>query len=666
MVNAQQTQLLDQLQKQGQVLGEFASLISPDPILAYDFDTLESYIKVISSSSDVVYAVAYDPTGANLTSYIKLNDPLVSRAVQASGSSDVKQVVSYLNVQEEVMPLKFPIIQGTKSIGSLLLGMDRREVRNLAKLTLIQYAVLYALIIGVLSFCIYIVFRQQALRPIMSLIRGSERVAKDDYGTPVQIYANDEIGQLTDTFNQMMAHLMRTRREKDQAMARLHDMNYHLEQRVYERTLELERSETRTRAIVESIGEGIVTLDDHGIVVAMNRTALEIFHTTADQAYGLPCSQLLGHINSTIDERATEHFDPATGGLQPSLDAHPYELAGKRLDGTSFPVEAIVTPMQLGDHRFQVCILRDITHRKETEQRLSQAQLQLVDAAHKSGMAEIAVGVLHNVGNILNSVILSAEEIQKTVKSTKITGLVKANELLERNADDLRRYLVEEEKGRLLIQYYLKIGHALRDEMNTISREIGELSEKTNMIRDVIATQQEYARVGILVERLEIVPIVEDSIRVQDAALKKTNVTLRRNYAPVPNIVGHKSRLLQTLTNLIKNANEATAGNESQGKAREVTIAIGLMDEKHVYVQISDNGCGIAQENLNRVFNHGFSTKIDGHGFGLHSSALAMTEMNGCLETKSEGPGNGASFTVTVPIFDAANTDFSHHLATAT
>ena len=114
MVNTQQTQLMEQLQKQGHVLGEFASLISPDPILAYDFDTLESYVKVISSSSDVVYAVVLDPSGANLTSHIKVNDPLVSRAVQASGSSDVKHVVSYLNDQEDVMPLKFPIFQGAK------------------------------------------------------------------------------------------------------------------------------------------------------------------------------------------------------------------------------------------------------------------------------------------------------------------------------------------------------------------------------------------------------------------------------------------------------------------------------------------------------------------------------------------------------------------------
>lgn len=657
MVNAQQQQFMDQLQKQGQVLGGFASLISPEPILAYDFDTLESYIKVISNSSDVVYAVAYDSSGANLTSYLKPNNALVLRAVQASGSSDVKRVVGFLNQDDEVMPLKFPIVQGAHAIGYLLLGMDRKDVRMLAQRTLIQYAIVYALIIGILSLCIYIVFRQQTLRPIMSLMQGSERVAKDDYSTPVHIYAHDEMGQLAHTFNDMMAHLLRTRQEKDQAMTRLHDMNYHLEQRVYERTLELERSETRTRAIVESIGEGIVTLDDRGIVVSMNRTALELFRTDATQATGMPCSQLVSEKSGEPNTHSAQPIDAATGSLRPSLDASPYETVGHRLDGSTFPLEVIVTPMQLGDRFFQVCILRDITLRKETERRLAHAQLQLVDSAHQSGMAEIAVGVLHNVGNILNSVILSAEEIQRTVRTTKTRGLVRANELLEKHANDLSHFLLEDEKGQILIRYYLKLGQAIREEMEAIKQEVGELSEKTVMIRDVIATQQDYARVGSLVENLDIIPVIEDSIRVQDTYLKKWGITVHRQYSPVPNIVAHKSKLLQTLTNLVKNAKEATDENDRLKKTKEVEISVGMLDQDNIYVKIKDNGCGIPHDNLTRIFNHGFTTKSYGHGFGLHSSALAMTEMGGSLEVHSEGLGLGATFTVKIPTFKAKSSE---------
>jgi signal transduction histidine kinase len=312
-------------------------------------------------------------------------------------------------------------------------------------------------------------------------------------------------------------------------------------------------------------------------------------------------------------------------------------------------MELMVTAMQLGDESFRVCILRDITRRKETEARLAAAQQQLVDAAHKSGMAEIAIGVLHNVGNILNSVMLSGEEIARMAKNSKVSGLNKANELLRSNVHDLGNFFTTNDKGKMLPQYYEKIGVALSEESKSINSEALKLNEKLAMIKDVIATQQAYARADAYIEQLDVVPVIEDALRVQEASLRKLGVTVRKDFKTIPRCAVHKSKLLQVLTNLIKNAKEATLENDQRNRIQEIVLETGRAESGDVFIKIIDNGCGIAAENLQRIFNHGFTTKQNGHGFGLHTSALAMTEMGGNLSVESAGLGHGATFTLLVP-----------------
>lgn len=289
-------------------------------------------------------------------------------------------------------------------------------------------------------------------------------------------------------------------------------------------------------------------------------------------------------------------------------------------------------------------------HVRLRTQTLEEAQHQLVDAAYKSGMAEIATGVLHNISNILNSVMLSGKEVARILISKDIQGLRKANEMLAAHREDAAEFLSRDEKGRLLPQYYLALGEALTQDYEFLTQEITSLNEKTVMMRDVIATQQAYARASQYVEHSDIVRIIEDALQVQEASLIKSNVVVNRRFQNVPLCSVHKSKLLQVVTNLIKNACEAMGDNDALNKRQELTLDVGRHGANFARLNVIDNGCGIAKENLTVIFNHGFTTKAEGHGFGLHTSALSMKEMGGEIRAHSEGVGSGAIFTLLIPL----------------
>jgi C4-dicarboxylate-specific signal transduction histidine kinase len=269
-------------------------------------------------------------------------------------------------------------------------------------------------------------------------------------------------------------------------------------------------------------------------------------------------------------------------------------------------------------------------------------------------MADMATGVLHNIGNILNSVNLAGEEIYRVSTGSKISGFIKANQMLDDHKENIGEFLTNDDKGKKLPAYFVKMGKVLSGEMSNIQKEAEELIIKTTMMKEVISTQQAYAQTGFHTEQLEIHELMEDALKIQIASLDKWGVKLHKHYRETPPCIGQKSKLLQVITNLIKNAKEAMNNNDEFNKPKELTIETGVMDNNFAYIKIVDNGCGISSAQLTKIFNHGFTTKENGHGFGLHTSANAMTEMKGSLKVDSLGVEKGASFTITVPLYKKA------------
>ena len=300
------------------------------------------------------------------------------------------------------------------------------------------------------------------------------------------------------------------------------------------------------------------------------------------------------------------------------------------------------------NHALQVANT-DLEQRVERRtQSLREAQSELMESARLAGMAEIATNVLHNVGNVLNSVNISADLVARKLRSSKAQGLAKAVTMINEHKHDLGEFITGDERGKLLPGYLNQLVEAIAAEQQSMSDELTQLSKSVDHIKDIVSTQQSYAGVSSMEEPLHIRDLLEDALRMNSGALSRHNVTVIREYDDVPRVMADKHRLLLILINLISNAKQAMANLAD--RPREITLLVKAIEDNTLRISVKDAGEGILPENMTRIFAHGFTTRKDGHGFGLHSCALAAVEMKGHLTAHSDGPGKGAVFTLELPL----------------
>jgi len=315
------------------------------------------------------------------------------------------------------------------------------------------------------------------------------------------------------------------------------------------------------------------------------------------------------------------------------------------------PIWASVTKVPIYDRIGQIAgiigISRDITALKRAEDELQQKSKELIEASRAAGMAEVATGVLHNVGNVLNSVNVAATLVSDMVRRSKAINLARLAAMLKDHGQNLSAFLTQDEKGKQIPSYLEQLGKHLADEQQTLLRELDEMRKSVDHIRDIVATQQGYAKVGGTVEPIIAVDLVEMALRMQLTALTRHDVTVNRQFSPVPTVSAEKHKVLQILNNLIRNAKQAMEAN-LDGK-KHLTVRIAPNGRGGVSIQVQDNGMGISAEGLTKIFAHGFTTRQGGHGFGLHSAALAAKDMGGALTVHSEGLGKGATFSLDLP-----------------
>ncbi|MDF2462759.1 MAG: ATP-binding region, ATPase domain protein [Ramlibacter sp.] len=279
------------------------------------------------------------------------------------------------------------------------------------------------------------------------------------------------------------------------------------------------------------------------------------------------------------------------------------------------------------------------------EPRVREQTHELLAAARRSGMAQIATNVLHNVGNVLTSVNVSAHVLEERVRKSRAARVGDLAGLLESNAGDLGGFFADDEKGRRLPGYLRELAQALAGERDELLGELGRLGASVDHIKNVVAMQQSYAGASGVLEVANMTELVDDALRIQEDALAHQGIRVVRGYERVEPVGLDKTRVMQILINLIENARQAMEGVDSERR-----LSVGVrQDADWLSVSVSDDGCGIAADNLTRVFSHGFTTKPGGHGFGLHSCVLAAKEIGGTLTVQSDGPGTGATFTLQLP-----------------
>lgn len=293
-------------------------------------------------------------------------------------------------------------------------------------------------------------------------------------------------------------------------------------------------------------------------------------------------------------------------------------------------------------------------HLEELLKELKETRDELVEKAHKAGMADIASNVLHNVGNILNSINTSAALISDTVKHSKLEGLSQANTILRQHVDDIEHFIAEHPKGKKLIHYYLKLEEPLKNEQEKMLNQSKRLIKKIELINDAISAQQNYVGTSMEADQTSLLEMVDNALALQAGSIEKHGLTIEKDLESTDAVMTQRSKLIHVLVNLFKNAKEAMADLPPEQK--NITIKT-WQDEDWVYLSITDNGTGIRKEHIDKVFTQGFTTKESGHGFGLHSSANYMSEMGGNLEVESEGEGLGTTFILTFPRLAVSKTN---------
>jgi len=290
----------------------------------------------------------------------------------------------------------------------------------------------------------------------------------------------------------------------------------------------------------------------------------------------------------------------------------------------------------------------EIVERKRAEQELKELTTQLVEASRQAGMAEVATGVLHNVGNVLNSVNVSTTLIGEKLQQSRLSHMTKAVGLLREHEANLPAFLTSDPKGQQLPQFLARLTDHLVEENKALLQETDALNQNVQHIRQIVSTQQSFACVFGVTEQLGAKRLMEEAIQLNVAAFDRHGIKLVREYSSVPPVLVDRHKVLQILINLLRNAKQAL--REVDRADRQVTLTITAAGDRRVRMVVTDNGSGIAPENLTKIFRHGFTTKKDGHGFGLHSGALAAKEMNGNLTVHSDGLGKGATFTLELPV----------------
>jgi signal transduction histidine kinase len=277
---------------------------------------------------------------------------------------------------------------------------------------------------------------------------------------------------------------------------------------------------------------------------------------------------------------------------------------------------------------------------------LTATHKELVEASRQAGMAEMATGVLHNVGNVLNSINVASALVADSLKRSKATSLTKAVALLREHKSDLATFLTQDTKGKQLPTYLDKLADHLATEQAAALEELGQMQKHIEHIRDIITMQQSCAKKSGTAETLKVSELVDDALRMNSSGLTRNEIHVSTDCDKDLAVTAEKHKVLQILVNLVRNAKQACeASNRSQKK---LTIRASNGDDR-VRIAVIDNGVGIAPENLERLFVHGFTTKKDGHGFGLHNGAQVAKELGGTLRAQSAGPGQGATFTLELP-----------------
>jgi PAS domain S-box-containing protein len=330
------------------------------------------------------------------------------------------------------------------------------------------------------------------------------------------------------------------------------------------------------------------------------------------------------------------------GGVQKS------ERLGRSADGREIwlQLDIVLVPDSRGLEPTYVAQFQDIGDRKRAEAALERSHAELVEASRRAGRAEVATGVLHNVANVLVSVNVASSLLAEGVEKSKTAHLKMLVAMIDEHKNDLGAFLSNDPKGKLIPSYLSRLSEHLAGERAAALRELAALRQSVEHLMAIVKAQQTQGKVGGAPEKLAVADFVTTALRMGSTAAHP-GLQIVKEVGPELTVTVDKHQALQVLVNLIRNAIQACENSRQEEKVMTIRASVS---SGRVRIAVTDNGVGIDPANLERIFSHGFTTKKDGHGFGLHSSVLVAKDLGGELSVHSDGPGKGATFTLELPL----------------
>jgi len=515
-----------------------------------------------------------------------------------------------------------PVKWKGEQVGTLYLRSDYQ--RTFLELLGLYGQVVAGIMVVSISLAVFLSSRlgRRITHPILELARTAQIVGeKKDYSVRAVVSSRgDELGRLTESFNEMLS-------------------------RIQSQDAALSLSQQKMEALINSI-DGIVW------ECTPDRIRFTFISRQSKDILGYEPQAWLAKPNFWEEKLQPQDAAKAiqTGhDLAAHRQPYSYEYQMIAADGRTVWIrESGTVLVEKGQAVAMRGIFQDITRQKSDAQQLDKLNRQLMDTSRQAGMAEVATGVLHNVGNVLNSVSVSATLVADRLRRSKVVNLRRATALLREQNGRLAEFLTTDPKGKVIPEYLATVADQLAGEQTKLIAQMDSVGQHVEHIKEIVAMQQSYAKVSGVCENLAAAGLVEDALRMNAAAFDRHHIEVVREFADnTPPVRVDRHKVLQILINLLRNAKYAM--DAQNGNAKRLVVRVGLASPDRVKITIADNGVGIAPDHLTSIFNHGFTTKKDGHGFGLHSGANAAKEMGGTLTAHSDGPGKGAEFTLELP-----------------
>lgn len=415
------------------------------------------------------------------------------------------------------------------------------------------------------------------------------------------------------------------------------------------RTLaELLETKRFLRSTLDALASRLAIIDERGTIIEVNAAWQQFardnnsqpssygvggnYLTVCDPDCGVPDTQTVSHGIRAVITGQRESFELEYSGNN-ALEQCWYAMRVTRFADKA-PGRVVVTH-------------ENITERKLMEIELARTRAKLTETARRAGQAEMATGILHNVGNVLTSINVATDCLTLRLQNSRSGNLTNLAAMLRAHETDLANFLTTNPKGRQIPAYLAQLDNQLTQEQATNLQDLAELQKSLDHLKEIVILQQSCAKMAGVSEKLSVPDLIETALKLNASHLRQGGINVVKEYEPLPLITAEKHQLLQILVNLLRNATQAC--DDSEGENKQLTLRASATST-HVRIAVMDNGVGIPPENLARLFTHGFTTKKEGHGFGLHSCALAAKELNGSLTAHSDGPGTGATFLLELPV----------------